>query len=381
MLSSNRRTRATLIIALAFLHPAGAAVAATTSPGPASPSKSGNAAKSPSDTTAAKGDSKAPVQVTFGVLPATGDKPDARPAFGYGATPGGQLQDKVAVKNYSATPLQLRVYATDTTTSTKGQFELLPSATKPRVIGAWIKLDMRTSVITLPPNSYTVIPFRLTIPKDAPPGDHTGAILASLDTIGNDKTGLKVKLEQRVGSRVAVRVTGPLHPRLSVTEFHASYKSNSVQPSARGHVAVSYIVKNTGNVRLGAKETLRISGLIGGGTSAPVPDVPELLPGDSFPVSTVVRDVLPGIRLTVRTKMTAIPHPGDVNPAMGPIRHSAGLWAVPWLLLLLIVLIVTGIGWRLVRRRRRRNADLAQVGASPVASRSNVLKTSATESA
>ena len=383
MSSAYRHIRLGLVIALAVLYPAGAAVAATRSAGQATPSK---AATAPTG----KGEAKAPdAQVTFGVQPATGDKPDARPSLGYGATPGGQLKDKVAVRNYSSAALQLHVYATDTTTSKTGAFELLPSAAKPRAIGAWIKLDLRDSEITLPPKSYTVVPFLLSIPKDAPPGDHTGAILASLDTIGTDKTGLKVKLEQRVGTRVTVRVTGPLHPRLSVTEFHASYESDSLQPLARGQVAVSYVVKNTGNVRLGGKETLRVSGFLGGSASAAVPDVPELLPGDSFPVSTVVRDVFPGIRLTVRTKINAVAHPGDVNPAMGPIRYSAGLWAVPWLLLLLIVLIVAGIGWWTVRRRRRRNDDLAQLGAPstsavPPVSRtteSTVADSSAKESA
>ncbi|HEY0804273.1 MAG TPA: hypothetical protein VGD84_04385, partial [Pseudonocardiaceae bacterium] len=69
-----------------------------------------------------------PTTATFGVQPATGDKPDARARLTYSATPGAQISDHVAIQNFGTAPLQLHVYANDAFNTADGGFDIQAAA-------------------------------------------------------------------------------------------------------------------------------------------------------------------------------------------------------------------------------------------------------------
>src|SRR5262249_49261890 len=129
-------------------------------------------------------------QVTFGVRPASQTAPDNRARYTYGATPGAVVKDFLAVSNIGTSPLTLRVYATDASNPQEGGFDRLAGNRTPVDVGAWTKPGMDS--VTVAPRSFSIVPFTVTVPGNATPGDHAGGIVASLSTARTDAQGNKV---------------------------------------------------------------------------------------------------------------------------------------------------------------------------------------------
>ncbi|RZS91197.1 uncharacterized protein DUF916 [Motilibacter rhizosphaerae] len=290
-------------------------------------------------------------KVTFGVQPASGGKADPRTGFSYTATPGATAKDEAAIINLSVVPIVVAVYPTDAETTTDGSFALLPAASRPKDVGSWVSLGGAREV-TVPARSSVIVPVTLKVPADATPGDHTGAVIASLATYARNKNGDRIRLDQRVGARLTVRVTGPLRPSLSITGLRARYHA-SWNPLA-GRADVSYTVTNTGNVRLSAKQIVRITGWLGGTavSGASLHPVPELLPKGSLTVHTTVTHVRAALRMTALVRLDPTKRAGDIDPTLRPVEARVQFWALPWLVLGLLLLAVLGGGWAWRRRRR-----------------------------
>ena len=339
------RTLLTLLAAVFMVGTllGGPAWAATPSDGPTTTTGS-NSGPSPEGLGATSG------TATFGIQPAKAKTVDGRAGFSYAATAGAVVHDYVAVSNYSKTALSLHVYATDAYNTATGGYTLLPSTQKATDSGLWITLD--ETFVTLPSKTTAIIPFTLRVPKDASPGDHAGGIVASLTTMTHDAKGNQIAVESRVGTRVAVRVSGKLTFQLSVTKVSAVYHQ-SINPFGSGSATVSYVVTNTGDVRLIGTQAVTITSLFGGSEqSLPIPAIKELLPHDSMEVTTQVYNVTPSFAGTARVTVTPEPFPGDIDPpfteAGGSATATAGLVAIPWplIVLILIVLAAALFGWR-----------------------------------
>jgi hypothetical protein len=311
-------------------------------------------------------------RITFGVAPAASIGPDGRANFTFSATPGAIAFDHVAALNYSSTPLSLQIYATDALETANGGFGLLPATTKATGVGAWISGLPGGAVVTVPPENgnhpgLVIIPFSVHVPATVTPGDHVGGIVASLQTTGTNSTGQKIVLDQRVGSRVYIRVAGQLQPSLTLTHQQASY-SGTLNPVGTGTVQVKYVVTNTGNVDLAlSRQTVSVSGFIGPNSRVSLPRVTLLLPGASVAESAAI----PGVWPTVVTQAHVTVQPEEVTSSdsnsqpLAPVTSDSTVWAVPWSLLILIVLVVAAIV--LLLRRRRRRAKHQQAGTVEVA--------------
>jgi hypothetical protein len=304
-------------------------------------------------------------RVTFGIEPATAHHADTRPHFDYGVTPGASLSDHVAVLNYSAKPLSLQVYATDAINTSNGGFGLLTAGTKPVGAGAWVTVPKRFATVRVPAQTAkapgeVIVPFTLKVPDNATPGDHVGGLLASLRTVGKNTSGQTVVLNQRVGTRLFIRVAGTLAPKLTLTDLRATYHG-TLNPVGRGNVTVTYQVNNTGNVELALSQGVTISGLLGATSHVGVASVPLLLPGQSLHETAHVSGVWP--QLLVRAKVTAQPlaAAGDSDPRLVSVTASTRIWALPWpLIVLILILLVAARLAQLARRRRnQRPADSA----------------------
>jgi hypothetical protein len=300
-------------------------------------------------------------RATFGIKPSheTLTAPiDARSRFAYTATPGAVQPDYVAVSNNAKTPVRLSVYASDGFNTATDGFDLLPASKKPVDVGAWITL--KTNVVDLAPGASVVIPFIVRVPAKVPPGDHVGGIVASLRTYGVDKKGDRVAIDQRVGARVYLRVQGSLDPGLAISNLKAKYHGSWWNPFASVRVTVSYTVSNPGNVRLGAHQSLVVSGWYGSAHPQSVPDIPELLPDNSQAQKFVVRGVVPAFHQKAVVTVAPFSLPGDTDGRLTTLVMAVHLWVIPWALLFCIalVLVLLAITWRSIRRRRR-PADVA----------------------
>ncbi|SDJ46967.1 hypothetical protein SAMN05444157_3515 [Frankineae bacterium MT45] len=299
-------------------------------------------------------------RASFGVQPATPTHPDSRSILSYNVTPGVGLDDYVAIENIGLTPLTLAVYAADATTSRDGKVVFDAAGQRPVAVGSWITVG-GSGHVTVPASSHgvpgvVIVPVRLKVPANASPGDHVGAVVASLVSAAVNKSGGEFQLDQRVAQRMYVRVSGALLPRLSVENVHVTYHPGS-GALADGSASVRYTVKNTGNAILDAKQEITLTGWFGSSVSAHnVPQIQALLPGGSVEQRLEVAGVAPRVRLTATVRLTptaAITSQAD--PSLKPYVGSATTWAVPWLLLVIVaavlLLLALALWWRWWRNR------------------------------
>jgi hypothetical protein len=298
-------------------------------------------------------------RVTFGIVPALASGEAARSNFTIAATPGGVAFDQVVALNYSTVPLSLQLYATDAIETSSGGFSLLPASIAPTGAGAWIAIPPQFATLQVPAESsktpgHVLVPLTIHVPFTAAAGDHVGGIVVSLQTRGTNATGQNVVLDQRVGTRVFIQVSGPLSPKLGLSHLHSSY-SGTLNPVGRGHVNVSYVLTNTGNVDLAVHQSVSVTGLLGSKRSVNVPRVSLLLPGASIPEQAVVAGVWP--QLLAHAAVTATPIVLATGHGSPPVTatDSVWVWTIPWPLLILLLLVIVVI--YLYRRRRSPHSE------------------------
>ncbi|MFD9001438.1 WxL protein peptidoglycan domain-containing protein [Streptomyces sp. NPDC059582] len=289
--------------------------------------------------------------VTWTVRTAANGFGDDRSSFNYGVNPGGEVEDAMVVANHGTAPLRLAVYAADGFTTQKGQLDLLTQDKKSRGIGTWVHATHDSVLIA--PGKSVAVPFTVTVPRNATPGDYVGGILTSLKQ-SDDVEGIAV--DRRLGIRIKLRVSGALRPTLAVEDLSVGY-DGTANPLAQGDATVTYTLHNTGNAVLSGAQKVTLTGPFGtlsvdaGRVAAP----PELLPGEQWKVTVPIHDVTPAVRLTATATVTPlITDAAGSTTALAPVRATAHGWAVPWSLLVLVVLVLAAAATAFVLARRGR---------------------------
>jgi len=277
-------------------------------------------------------------------------QPGTRTALTYNVAPGAVQQDSVSLWNYSDVPLTFHVYATDAFNNGTGDFTLLPSDHKPTDVGSWVQL--KTGIVDVAPKERVDLPFTVTVPKDATPGDHTAGIVASVPTDTIDPNGNRVTVDRRTGSRLYLRVQGPVNPSITVENLSSDYKG-TFNP-LDGTLEVTYTLNNPGNVRLGAHQVITVHDLVGREVaSRKLRDLPELLPKNHFTVHQKFTGIPATLRVGTDVKITPFAAQAGVSGTELPssTTSTTNSWAIPWTVILLLLLAV--LLWRLRRRWQR----------------------------
>jgi hypothetical protein len=282
-----------------------------------------------------------PASLTWTVQPATAAGPDGRRWIERTLDPGQATTEYLAVRNFSDAGAVFALKAADGYLTDKGRFNMLPSDRKSVDGGTWIAVQPTVSV---PAKGTKVVPFRITVPRAATPGDHPAGIAASVLSASGT-----VRVESRVGFRVLLRASGTVRPALTATHLTAHY-SPSWNPFRSGTVQLSYNTTNSGNVRLDARGRVEVSSLFGAHVRARDFNGGELMPAAGRPESATLGGVWPLGRLATTVKLT---------PAGGtPVTVTTSTWALPWPHLILLAVAVTLLlMWRRAARRRRRNLN------------------------
>lgn len=273
-----------------------------------------------------------------------------RSSYVYTLAPGTSVDDSLVVTSHSSQDLDLAVYASDGFTNDTGQLDLLPGGAASHGVGAFLR--GKADRITLHPGQSVDYPFSVTIPGNATPGDYVGGIVTTL-TVPGQASGVNV--DRRLGIRVKLRVSGDLAPSMTVENLHVSW-NGGLNPLARGDATIAYTVRNNGNTTLKAQQTAVVTGPFGWFpvNSAQIGDSPELLPGETWQVSTTAPRIAAFLWLTgtVTVRPLLIDLAGSTSP-LPEVSSSASSLALPWMLLLVLVLVGSGVVLGLWQRKRR----------------------------
>jgi hypothetical protein len=359
-LTRRRRIGDRVVAGFLFVAAAGAAVLAA---GPA-------ASAAPAAQFARLGTAATPGGViSWSEIPASATAPDTRSIFNYPTVqPGTTITDHVAVLNRSSQSVAFTIYATDATgTTPSNTLILMPPAETPVDIGSWVSIDGHNGKLSviIPAGKGVIEPFRISVPRSARPGDHTGAIFAAVTFNTRARNGAVVAEQHRIGVPMYLRVAGALQPGLSVQAVSVSARG-TISPVGSSATTVAYTVHNTGNVRLAGSALVILSGLFDSRVSTGSKPLPTVLPGDSVRITVTPGSLYPLGPITAHVRVSPTAPPGGV-PLAAPlpgVSGSASLFAVPWALLVVIVIVVgLVIGlFQLFRwRSRRLGATLAAV--------------------
>jgi hypothetical protein len=179
--------------------------------------------------------------------------------------PGTVLEDTLSVTNPGAKPLTVRLRPADAHITAD--------------TGA--RITLATDRVTVPPRTRAEVPFAVTVPPGALPGDHPGAITAAAGG-------------REVGVRIHLRVTGPTLAALTVEDVSVSDGK------------IHYALVNRGNTALTPRLTIRAEGLFG--------EVLHRRP------RTLPLELLPGRRVTLTEKW---PNPPSLDSVDVHVRATA----------------------------------------------------------
>ncbi|WAL95904.1 hypothetical protein [Streptomyces sp. Je 1-369] len=253
---------------------------------------------------------------------------DGRPSFYAEGTPGTVLQDTLSVTNPGPKPRTISLRGADADNTGSGAFSVTPAKGTPKDTGAWISFAKRQ--VKVPPRTRAEVPFTLTVPTNATPGDHPGAVVAS----GGGRT---------VGVRVDLRVDGPTLSALTVERVDVDTDAGSI----------SYDLVNRGNTVLTPKLAVHADGVLGTLLDRPARTLPvELLPGRRVSLTEPWPDA-PSLD-AVDVELTATASGGARDTATASVRF------VPWGVVVgggAVLAAAVGGAVHLVRRRGRRRTE------------------------
>lgn len=286
--------------------------------------------------------------VTWMVRPSDGTGEDGRSWIELELDPGESVDEHLLVRNLSPSTVTFHLSAADGYFTDTGRFNMLTSDRESVDAGTWIDIQ---DTVEVPSGGDVIVPFTLTVPDNATPGDHPAGVAAAIRSGSDGEVGI----ESRVGFRVMTRVTGELAPSLAA-EASGSY-SGSWNPFDAGRLDVDYAVENTGNTRLSVAPQITVSALFGLVSFTTAGEsIVEIAPGESRSATVSFPSAWPLFVYSadVVAAATAVPDElaaGDVVP----VEASSLVVAMPWpqLVTLAIALLLLWLLWRDRRRRER----------------------------
>lgn len=288
-----------------------------------------------------------PPAVTWAVQPANQDGPDGRRWIELTLDPGQVVTEHLAVRNFSDRPIVFSLQAADGYLTDRGRFNMLPSDRVSVDGGTWIALPDTVSVGAA---EMAVVPFTITVPPDATPGDHPAGVAATVTS--QDGT---VAVESRVGFRVMMQVSGEITAALTIHDLSATYQ-HSWNPFAAGTMRISYTTGNGGNIAVTGIGQVTTTGPFGLGERHVRTEFDEVFPAGQQEVDTRVAGAWAWGPLRTSVEVTpALDEDGPAGVAVQPDTAMVTVWAVPWpQLALAAVLAAFVLGLRVAARRRRR---------------------------
>jgi hypothetical protein len=255
------------------------------------------------------------------------DDPNDGQWFVADAEPGTTTTLRARLQNLADVEQQVELYTVAMTVNDDDEAAL---GRPDEGVGTWGHFDEPTLV--LPPSGDVIVPFTVSVPADAEPGDHIGAVV--VESAPYQQGSLAVL--KRTASRLYVTVPGDASPGIEIESVDLDHDPTLLARKA----TVTVSVRNTGNVRLAP--TVTVGGEIASGST--------LLMSRSAERYVVTRSVpLWGGPQSWPVEVATTTVDGGSGPAASA---TATRWVVPWWVLLALFLVV--VGFFTVRELRRR---------------------------
>lgn len=260
--------------------------------------------------------------------------------------PGAAALDTAIVSNRSGKEMTFKVYAADALTTDQGGFALRARDEPQSGVGQWVKLPVDT--VTISAGAQQEVPFRLSLPADASPGDYAGGLILEAPpregTPGEvaNQTAVQLNVVERVGVRLYLKVSGTARAELTTGRLSTTDEN--------GAIGFTLPITNTGNVILKPAVAGTVRARVGGNHEVTFRQVESLLPGQTATVRGTWQDppnVLWGSLEAV------VQHEGGTAGAQADLRRVPWIPAVIIAVTSLLVLWTILRGVRTVRQARR----------------------------
>lgn len=283
---------------------------------------------------------------SWAVGPATNSKTlTPRLHFTLEGRAGDVVRDTVRIWNLTGEKMRFEVYGADGYNTVRdGAFALRGEKEPQKGVGLWTEVGSRD--VTVPAGRAVDVPFIVSVPKNATPGDHIGGVVvASKEVEAVKKTGgATLGLRRAVGARIYLRLEGPLVPGAKVENLRVENTEPELPWGGPVGTVIRYRIANVGNVRLTPTAQIRATGLFGRVLrDFPERPMPELLPGEDVEVELAWPGAPPAdaVKVTVELKTRA---------GLQSVART-GYVTLPWqtLVALLALVIAAALALRLRR--------------------------------
>ena len=273
-----------------------------------------------------------------------------RTSFNYTLSPGDSQTDSVVVSNLGDTTQNVRVYLANAFTTESGKVGVRANDAAKEEPVDWVNYTSKlgNGTIQIAANTSKTIPFTISVPPDAPPGDYAIGLAAVpvVDPLAPQTGQNSLTVVTAVATLLRLKVDGPLLPVVQIASLTADASPALVPGTDGGTTSVSFQVVNAGNQSF--KATVKIVETDAFGSdmySYPPIELKEMLPGSAVPVNVGWPDA-PSVRGAVRVEVT--------TDTTATVVREAAFWSIPWgfVGIIVVALIVLELLRRLRKRRR-----------------------------
>jgi hypothetical protein len=306
-------------------------------------------------------------QYNFSAEPYAATGTQQRSDFSYQLQAGHRLLDQFVVLNASHADEHFLVYGEDATNvpATGGYAFEQRAQMHNTTVGKW--LTVGATLLTVPAGKEVVETFQLSIPANAPPGDHVGGVvIEELKTPAQQNKPVGVNVVLRVAIPMYVRVVGKSYPGLTIENLTVFHQSPAFPYLNGSKVAVRFDLVNTGNDILDPQTvTVSISGQLSGtlhqytvhqtgaAQSRANPLPLQMLPGAKLTLTEEWSGIPPFDPLTAHVSATATDPSTTLHLSTAA---SSGFWYFPWVVVLIALALIAAVITFIVIRRRRKAA-------------------------
>lgn len=185
-----------------------------------------------------------------GIMPQPTPAEPSRSWFVYTLKPGETKSDTAIINNNSEKSVTVAVEGLDAINTSDGGFTLIESTAQNQDLGNWVKLSANT--IQIPAGDSAKVNFSLTVPNNASPGQHSGAIVI-YEKSASSPDGIGLRL--RVGARIYVTVPGTVTRKLVFQKASHEIKDRKL--------IFHITARNESNVNIEPALDINIRGLFG----------------------------------------------------------------------------------------------------------------------